>query len=55
MSPIDYLQIVLAALFGYLFFDEVPGLWTGLGAAVIVGSTLYIVLREGRLRRQRAR
>ena len=54
MSPIDYLQIVLAAAFGFLFFDEVPGVWTALGAAIIIGSTLYIVLREGRLRKMRA-
>jgi drug/metabolite transporter (DMT)-like permease len=55
MSPIDYLQIVLAGVFGYVLFDELPGVWTAVGAAIIIGSTLYIILREGRLKKQRSR
>jgi drug/metabolite transporter (DMT)-like permease len=49
MNPIDYLQILLAAVFGFWLFDEVPTVWTGIGAAVIIGSTLYILLREAAL------
>jgi drug/metabolite transporter (DMT)-like permease len=49
MNPIDYLQILLAALFGFWLFDEVPSVWTGVGAAVIIASTLYILLREAAL------
>lgn len=37
-----YLQIVFAALWGVLFFAEVPDAGTLLGAAVIVGSTLAL-------------
>lgn len=49
MNPIDYGQLVLAAVFGYFIFNEVPSIWTVLGAIVIVSSTLYILLREARI------
>jgi drug/metabolite transporter (DMT)-like permease len=54
MNPIDYSQIILAAVLGYAVFGEVPSVWTWAGAAVIVSSTLYILLREDALGRQRA-
>jgi drug/metabolite transporter (DMT)-like permease len=50
MNPIDYMQIILAALFGFLFFSEIPSVWTGVGALVIVASTLYILFREARVK-----
>jgi drug/metabolite transporter (DMT)-like permease len=49
MNPIDYGQLILAAMFGYLIFGEVPTIWTILGAVVIVSSTLYILVREARV------
>ena len=49
MNPIDYLQILLAALTGFWLFHEVPSIWTGIGAAVIIISTLYILFREAAL------
>jgi drug/metabolite transporter (DMT)-like permease len=42
-----YLQIVFAALWGILFFAEVPDWGTFLGAALIVGSTLALARRGG--------
>jgi len=42
-SAIGYLQIVLAALWGWLLFSEVPDVWTWVGAAVIVACTLLLV------------
>ena len=39
-SSIGYLQIVFAAGWGWLLFGDVPDLWTWVGGAVIVGSTL---------------
>ena len=50
MSPIDYLQIILASAAGYFLFQEVPSIWTLLGALVIVGATLYIVIRGARVK-----
>ena len=49
MNPIDYLQILLAAAMGFWLFNEVPSIWTGVGAVVIIVSTLYILFREAAL------
>ena len=46
VAPMQYSQIVWATLFGALFFDEVPDGLTVLGAGIIIGSGLYILLRE---------
>jgi drug/metabolite transporter (DMT)-like permease len=42
-SAVGYLQIVFAAAWGWLLFHEVPDLWTGAGAVVIVAATLALV------------
>lgn len=44
------LQIVGALLFALTVFDETPDRWTLLGAAIVIGSGLYLLHRE-RLRR----
>lgn len=44
--PITYLQIVFAAVWGLLFFDEVPDLLTVIGAALVVGGTLVVARSE---------
>lgn len=46
-APMQYSQLLWAAFYGWLFFAETIDLWTGAGAAVIVASGVYIVLREG--------
>lgn len=48
IAPMQYSQIVWASLFGYVFFDETIDGATGIGAAIIIASGLYIVLRESR-------
>ena len=47
VAPMQYSQIIWAAIFGYFIFSESVDLYTGLGAAIIIESGLYIVLREG--------
>jgi len=42
-SAVGYLQIVFAAVWGWLLFAEVPDVWTWVGAGVIVKSTLLLV------------
>ena len=37
-----YLQIVFAAVWGVLFFDEMPDLWSAAGAVLVVGGTLLV-------------
>lgn len=41
-----YLQIVFAAVWGALFFGEVPDLWSVAGAALVVGGTLLVARAE---------
>ena len=46
VAPMQYSQILWAVLFGALIFDEMPDLATAVGAAVVIASGLYIVMRE---------
>ncbi|MGK2910855.1 MAG: DMT family transporter [Sphingobium sp.] len=52
MAPIDYVRLVFAVLIGLALFHEIPDGLTLVGAAVIVGATLYITWREHRITRQ---
>lgn len=46
VAPMQYSQLLWAAVFGLFLFSEFPDLWTWVGAAIIIASGLYIVLRE---------
>ena len=46
----QYVEIVCAALLGYLVFGDFPNLVKWLGIAIIVGSGAYVFWRESRLR-----
>jgi drug/metabolite transporter (DMT)-like permease len=46
VAPFQYAELIGAALFGWLIFNEFPDRWTWLGAAIIVGCGLYIAYRE---------
>ncbi len=48
VAPMQYSQIIWAAVFGYWLFDERIDRVTLLGIAVIILSGLYIVYRESR-------
>ena len=52
--PFEFLRLPFAALVAYLWFAEVPSVWTWLGGALIFGATVYITEREARLARTRA-
>ncbi len=47
VAPMQYSQILWAALYGWLFFGESVDFYTAVGSAVIIASGIYIVLREG--------
>lgn len=49
--PFSYSSLIWAALFGWLLFSEWPQYSTWLGAALIIGSGLYIFHRESQHRR----
>jgi drug/metabolite transporter (DMT)-like permease len=46
LAPVQYVQLVFAAAFGFVVFSELPDEWTIVGASIIVGATLYIARRE---------
>ncbi|PVB62769.1 DMT family transporter [Labrenzia sp. 011] len=49
VAPFDYSALIWASLFGWLIWDEIPDMATYIGAAVIILSGLFIVLRERQL------
>jgi len=54
LAPFDYSSIVLAMLFGYLWFKEEPSWTVWLGLPLVIGSGLYILHRERVRARERA-
>jgi drug/metabolite transporter (DMT)-like permease len=52
VAPFDYARIIFAAAIGYWFFGEVPDIWTGVGAAVIISASIYIAHREATRKKQ---
>lgn len=46
--PFDFLQLIWAALLGFLFFGEVPDYWVAMGGTLIFLSTTYLALKESR-------
>ena len=47
VAPMQYSQILWAAFFGSVLFDETVDLYTAIGSTIIIASGIYIVLREG--------
>lgn len=54
VAPLDYSAMVWATAFGWLVWQEVPDGPTFIGAAIIIASGLYVILREHRLRNPRS-
>lgn len=52
VSPFGYGQLIGATIIGYFVFGDFPDLWTWIGTGIIVLSGLYIIQREGFLRRR---
>lgn len=48
IAPFEYLALVYAMTFGFLFWHEVPDAWLITGAAIVAASGLYILHRETR-------
>jgi drug/metabolite transporter (DMT)-like permease len=49
IAPFEYTYLIWAVVFGFLIWDEVPGLTTILGIMILVSSSLYIWYRERQL------
>ena len=52
--PFEFLRLPFAALVAYLWFAEVPSLWTWIGGAVIFATSIYIAQREAQVARQQS-
>ena len=46
VSPYRYSRLIFLMAFGIIIFDEQPGIWVLLGAALIVASGIYMMWRE---------
>jgi drug/metabolite transporter (DMT)-like permease len=50
IAPLGYVELIGSTVLGFLIFGHFPDLWTWVGAAIIIGSGIYIALRERRRR-----
>ncbi len=46
LAPFSYTQLLWVSILGFIFFGEVPDIWTVTGAVFIVASGLYTAHRE---------
>jgi len=51
LAPMQYLEIPIATLIGWLVFRDLPNGLAALGIAVTIAAGLYVILREQRLSR----
>lgn len=54
VMPSFYLQLPIAAFFGFFLFEQVPEIWLLPGAMLIIGGSYYSVWSESRRRRAAA-
>ncbi|MEM6973119.1 MAG: DMT family transporter [Pseudomonadota bacterium] len=50
LAPFTYLRLITVGVAGWLLFDEVPDAATLGGGAIIIAATLYIAVREARVK-----
>jgi drug/metabolite transporter (DMT)-like permease len=50
LAPLAFTEIVVATFVGWWFFGDLPDGWTIFGVSILIGSAIYISLRERRLR-----
>ena len=55
LAPLIYTQLLWSVLLGWLIFDDVPSVWTLLGAAIIVASGLGLLAQDAARRRRMLR
>lgn len=53
IAPFDYTILIWGVLFGWLFWNEMPDSRVFAGAAIVVGSGLYLIYRESRAEKKR--
>jgi drug/metabolite transporter (DMT)-like permease len=48
LASLDYVRLLWATLFGFLIFDQLPGISTWFGAVIVVGAAIFTIYRETR-------
>lgn len=51
LAPMQYLEIPVATLIGWLIFRDLPNMLASAGICVTIAAGLYIILREGKVAR----
>jgi drug/metabolite transporter (DMT)-like permease len=46
LAPMQYLEIPVATLLGFIFFEDLPNMLASVGIAITIASGLYIIFRE---------
>jgi len=49
LAPLDFSRLLLASFTGFFFFAEIPALSTWIGAAIVIGATLYTIRKNARV------
>ena len=52
IAPLNYSNLIMAVILGYVFFDEIPSFSVWIGAPLVVGAGLIILWREYYLKKQ---
>ena len=50
VSSFRYSRMIFALFVGLVAFGEIPDHWTVVGVVIVIGSGLYNLIREARLR-----
>ncbi len=48
LASLDYVRLLWATLFGFLIFDQLPGMSTWFGAVIVVAAAIFTIYRETR-------
>jgi len=49
IAPFEYTSMLLAIASGYIFFGEIPTIYTIVGGAIVIAAGLFVIWREHRL------
>jgi drug/metabolite transporter (DMT)-like permease len=48
LASLDYVRLLWATLFGFLIFNQLPGIPTWFGAAIVIAAAIFTIYRETR-------
>lgn len=53
LAPVHYSLLIWGTIYGWMVFDQLPDLWTWIGALIIVATGIYTLHRERLVARRR--